>query len=328
MRNPKRDDFRTLVHTPAELAADYVRWAEYIQSTEGIKWNVRAIDEKVIPLRPGEMAVILGRPGHAKTSIMAYLALAEARRIERRGTRNTECVVFVTWEESSEELTKMFLAPADASYSITDLAWGRVPLDIVKQQATQLAKFPPIWIVGHGIERAKRGRRAPLMTPEAVYGAIETMESDFGIRPTLLLLDYVQRIPIPSVRSKVEVVTEAVKAANDLGLRIGVPLFVGAQARQEVDRRNDRMPTASDIQWASAIGQDADKVFALMRPVEYVNPSEVGVAQYSFSDGRAFAITDTLLIMKMWKQRGDRSNYTWPLYFDPANLKMGLMEAD
>ena len=320
----KRDDFRVLVHNPAQLAADFVAWAERIQQSGGILWGVRGIDRKVIPLRAGEMAVIVGRPGHAKTSVMAYLACAEADRILARGKRDEECVVYVTWEESAEELTKMFMPPA--GYTITDLAWGRVPLDVIRKQAAALAKVPPVWIIGFGVERARRGARGPEMTPEAVLAAIETMESDYGVRPTLALFDYVQRVPLRSITNKVEEVTEAVKRINDLGMRIGCPVIVGAQARQEVDRRRDKMPSASDCQWASAILQDADKLFAVLRPAQYLTASQLGREIYAFSDGRSFPITKDLLILRMWKQRGDAGNYTWGLHFDPATLTMGEIE--
>ncbi|MFH1634945.1 MAG: DnaB-like helicase C-terminal domain-containing protein [Chloroflexota bacterium] len=321
---PKRDDFRVLVHSPAQLAQSYVAWAERIQATEGCTWGIPAIDKVVIPIRAGEMGVILGRPGHGKTSILAYLARTEARRILARGKRESECVVFVTWEESAEELTKMFIPPA--GYTITDLAWGRVPLDVIKKQASQLAQFPPVWIIGHGIERARQGKRAPDMTPEAVLSAIETMEEDYGIKPTLTLFDYIQRVPVRRIANKVEEVTEAVKSINDLGMRIGCPVYVGAQARQEVDRYDNKMPTAADCQWASAILQDADKLYALLRPAQYLNPSQMGKEFYQFSDGRSFAVTEDLMILKMWKQRGDVGNHVWGLYFEPETLTLGEME--
>jgi len=326
MSKPQRDDFRVLVHNEAQLAASYVKWAQRIHDTEGCSWNVPGIDKKVIPLRAGEMAVIVGRPGHAKTSLMAYLAKAEAQRIMDRGTRDTECVVYVTWEESAEELTKMFIPRVGADYTITDLAWGRVPMDTIIGQASKLSQFPPILVIGHGIERARSGKRAPVMTPDAVLSAIETLETDYGRKPTLALFDYVQRVPIQRISNKVEEVTEAVKAINDLGMRIACPIYVGAQARQEVDRRDDKMPAAADCQWASAILQDADKLFAVMRPAQYLSPSQMGHEIYEFSDGRSFIVNTNLLILKMWKQRGDAGNQAWAMHFEPDTLALNEIE--
>lgn len=318
MKRPKRDDFRTLVHSPADLNADYLAWAEYIQNTDGITWGVDAIDEKVIPIRPGEMAIVVGRPGHTKTSIMVYLARTEAQRIIERGTRDTECVAYVTWEESAEDVTRMLLGGPGMDYDATDLAWGRVDLDKIRKQVVQQSKFPPVFVIGHGIMRAKRGKRAPLMTPDAVLTALETMEEDFGVKPTLMCFDYVQRIPIRHISNKVEEVMEVVKQINDLAKRIACPAYVGAQARRDVDDRDDKIPTARDIQWSSSGEQDADKLFAVMRPVKYAQIGDT----CELPDGRRLMISDNLLILKMLKQRGDSGDYWWPLFFNPATLDL------
>jgi len=322
---PKRDDFRVLVNPPDQLNANYLRWAERMQSSEGCTWGVEAIDKKVIPLRAGQMAVIVARPGHAKTSIMMYLAKQEAARIVARGTQETECVVYVSWEESSEELTKMLMPPA--GYTITDLAWGRVPLDIIRQQTAKISTFPRVWIIGHSTEKAKRGKRAPIMTPDAVLSSVETMKEDYGISPSLMMFDHLQEIPIPNSRNRVEEITEVVKGINDLGMRIGCPVYLGSQAKESVDERDNKMPTMSDSQWTSKAFQGADQFYGLLRPVQYLQESQIGKEVYPFSDGRNFIINSELLILRMCKQRGDLGVYTWPLYFDPATLKMGELQA-
>jgi len=294
MSEPRRDDFRTLVHSPADLNADYLEWA----------------------------GIIIGRPGHGKTSVLVYLARTEARRILARGKRDEECVAFVTWEESAEEVTKMLLGAPDAPYTITDLSWGRVDLDVIRRQVVKQSQFPPVYVIGHGIMRARRGKRAPLMDPDAVLGALETLQEDYGVKPTLMCFDYIQRIPVRRINRKVEEVTEAAKAINDLAKRIACPAFVGAQASREVDSRDDMIPVARDCQWASALEQDADKLFALMRPVKY------DLNEIELSDGRMFIVNEKLMMLRMLKQRGDHGDFTWPMFFDPATLKLGLAAGD
>lgn len=321
MRNPKRDNFRVLVHSPPDLNADYLAWAEYIQSTEGVTWGIPAIDEKVIPIRPGEMGIIIGRPGHGKTSILVYLARLEAQRIIARETRDSECVVYVTWEESAEEVTKMLLGTPKSPYTITDLSWGRVDLDVIREQVVRQSTFPPVYVIGHGIMRAKQGARAPLMDPNAVLGALEALEEDYGVKPTLMCFDYIQRIPIQHVSRKVEEVTEAAKQINDLAKRIACPAYIGAQASRDVDIRADKIPAARDSQWSSALEQDADKLFAVVRPTKY------GDEWLELANGKMYKVTDKLMVLKMLKQRGDIGDYTWVLYFDPATLMIGLAAA-
>ena len=311
---------RLLVHTPQELSAAYVEWAEQIQADPGIPFGIPVIDEKVIPMRPGNLTVFVARPGHGKTSVLAYLAKQEAERIMARGAAARECVVYVTWEQVAEELEAFF--QAGGAYSISDLAWGRADLEEVRRQSVKRAGVP-IWVIGHGIGRA--GQKAPRMFPEVVLEALESMEADFGgVKPTLILFDYMQLIPIREARERVQQVTEAPVRVKELASRIGAAAVVGAQARQEVDDRAIKMPGLRDAQWASAIGQTADKLFGLWRPSLTEEPG----TQIELEGGERFKVTPNLLIWRMLKQRFEQGRYTWAMYFDPAYLKLAELEVE
>ena len=312
-----KGDPRLLVHTPAELATEYVQWAEQIQGDAGIPFGVPCVDEVMIPLRAGNLVPIIARPGHGKTSIMAYLARNEAKRIQARGKESSEIVVYITWEQAAEELESFF--QASGKYSISDFAWGRVDLDDIRRQAVKRAGVP-IWVIGHGIGRAGQGM--PRMTPDLVLQAIESMEADFGVRPVLLLFDYIQIIPIPTARERVQQVTEAPVRIKELALRIGAPAVVGAQARREVDDRAIKIPEMRDAQWASAIGQTADKLLSLWRPAM---TEEVG-AIIELEGGQKYPVTENLLILRMLKQRGDQGRHTLAMYFEPQYLKLAELE--
>lgn len=311
-------NYRSLVHTPAELAGSFVQWAERIQQDPGITWGVPAIDKRVIPMRPGELVGLIGRPGHAKTSLLAYFAREEAKRIQARGKAETEAVVYVTWEQSAEELEAFFQTDTRDGHSITDIAWGRVNLAALTTRAIKRVHVP-IWIVGHGIGRA--GQNMPRMTPDVILGAIETMQEDFGVSPALMLFDYIQLIPVRRAQNRMQQVTEVVILIKELALRVGAPALVGVQASRDVDTRDVKIPGKRDCQWASSIEQTADKLFGLWRPGQTEEPGavlELG--------GRHYRVDDRLLIIRMLKQRGDRGTATWGMYFDPARLTLGEMQ--
>jgi replicative DNA helicase len=315
----KKGNARLLVHTPAELATSYVKLAESIQADPGIPFGIADVDRDVIPMRPGNLIVFTARPGHGKTSMMAYLAKQEAKRIQQRGMENHECVVYITWEQGAEELEAFF--QSSRHYSVTDFAWGRVDLDTIRTQAIKRAAVP-IWVIGHGIGRAGKG--APRMFPDTIMDAIESMNEDFGVRPTLLCFDYMQLIPIREAGQRVEQVTEAPARVKELAERIGAVAIVGAQARQEVDDRNEKIPGPRDAQWASAIHQTADKHFSLMRPILYYEPD-----QLIRIEGQApLKITENLFILRMLKQRFAGGRHTWLLHFDPAYLTLEALELE
>jgi len=314
----KQTDFRILVHTPAELATQYVAWAEHIQTDPGIKFGVDTIDRRVIPMRAGELISLIARPGHGKSSLMAYFAREHARQIVARDAQMQEAVVYVTYEASAEELEAFF--QADGEHSVSDIAWGRADLDAIKRKAAKRANVP-IWVVGHGIGRANR--KAPRMTPEAVLGAIETMEDDFGVKPVLILFDYMQLVPVPGFRDRVQRVTEVPILIKEVALRVGCPAIVGVQARREVDDRAEKIPEMRDAQWASSIEQTSDKIFGLWRPCR---TEEAGCTLSIEGVEGIYPVNERLLVVRLLKQRGEAGRFTWAMFFAPEYLKLAEME--
>ena len=312
------ENARLLVHTPGELATEYVRFAETIQEHPGIPFGIRTVDNLVIPARPGNLVVFTARPGHGKTSALARWAKTEAARIQARDRVGKECVVYITLEQVAEEMEAFF--QGGGQYSITDFAWGRVDLDIIRRQAVKRAGLP-IWVIGHGIGRAGQG--APRMFPETIMAAIESMKEDFGIQPTLLCFDYMQLFPIRDVHERVQQVTEAPVRIKEVAARVGAVAAVAAQARQEVDEYQEKIPTQRDAQWASAIHQTADKHFALMRPIQYYPEGQLIKIEGS---ERPVPVSEELFIMRMLKQRFAPGRHTWLMHFDPAYLKLEEME--
>lgn len=309
-------DYRGLVHNPAELMSEYVAWAQRIQRDPGIPFGVPCVDERVIPMRPGELVSVLGRPGDGKTSLLAYLARATGKAIAAAGDES-QVVVYVTWEQSSEELTSFFLA--NDTYSVSDVAWGRADLETIKRQALHGVQLP-VWVIGHGIGRA--GQDMPRMTPDVVLKAIETMAEDHGVHPRLMLFDYMQLIPVDNARDRVQQVTEVPILVKELALRVGAPAVVGVQASRDVDTRDVKLAEMRDAQWASSIEQTSDKVFSLWRPIR----TEAEGSFIEMDGGTRVQVTDTLLLLRMLKQRGDRGRYTWHMHFDPAYLRLAEME--
>lgn len=251
------------------------------------------------------------------TSLLAHFTRIEAERIRARGMEKKEAVVYVTWEQSAEELEAFF--QADGTHSISDIAWGRADLDTIKRQAMKRASLP-IWVIGHGIGRV--GKQVPRMTPEIVLDAIESMASDpFYVRPTLMVFDYMQLIPVPGFSDRIQRITEVPIRIKELALRIGCPAIVGVQARREVDDRSVKIPGMRDAQWASSIEQTSDKIFGLWRPCITENEGDI----IDIEIGK-YTVSDRLLIIRMLKQRGDRGRYTWGMYFAPEYLKLAEME--
>ena len=104
-------------------------------------------------------------------------------------------------------------------------------------------------------------------------------------------------------------------------MRVGCPAILAVQASREVDKRQEKIPTLTDAQWASSIEQTCDKVFGLWRPWQ----TEEHDAVIEIED-QSFQVTETLLIMRMLKQRFESGRWTWGLHFAPQYLKLAEME--
>lgn len=317
-------DYREILHSPADVASEFIQWAEMLQDSPGVPFGIPAVDEKVIPFHPGDMVVICGRPGSGKTSMLAFLARSEAKRIVARGKAKTEAVVYITFEQIVEEIEATF--QASTTYTASDLVRGKVNIDEVKRSAIKRVMLP-IWIVGDSLSRTNSN--SPRLYPDVVFRAIETMYEDHNTKPTLLCLDYIQLIPIPHQSDRQRQVLEAAHQAKELAKRVGCPVVVAVQARREVDTRDIKIPGLWDAQWSSGIEQAADKFFSLWRPwLTEPHFNDAGSQNTIRLDGKRYPVTKELLIMAMVKQRFEDGRWTWPLFFDPRYLKLCELETD
>lgn len=304
---------RFFLHSPADATQSYVTWAEGLANVPGIKFGC-VLDKFVIPLHPGDLMAVVARPGHGKSSFMAYMAKREADAIVKRGKVGKEAVVYVSWEQPVEEIEAFFQSGDD--YSSSDMAWGRVPLDTIKRRSIKRVNLP-IWTIGHSLRHANI--KKPHMTVDMVYEAIEAMSAEYGIRPTLVCLDYLQIVKTNNGGDRLTQVTDATFAAKELAMRVGVPIIAGVQARRSVDDQRDPLPGMADAQWSSAIEQTADKQISLWRPskthlAEDHPQIEIGGINYTNNE--------ELFAIKLLKQRFERGFGVWAVRFRPHTLEL------
>ncbi len=311
----KRTQYLELVHNPADLATETVQWAEHLLTTPGVPFGVPCVDAQMNPMHPGDLVVICGRPGAGKTSMLAAIARAEAKRIQARKAQD-EVVLYVTWEQVTEEIN--LVLDVNSAYTATEVMRGEVDIETVRRQASKRVELP-IWIIGGSI--ARTNTKSLRMYPDVIFSAIEAAVEEKQIKPTLLLFDYIQIIPARNISEKVLQVSVSAELVKELAIRIGCPGVIGAQARRDVEDREFKIPTTRDAQWASAIEQVTDKFFGIWRPWltdKGKPPIDVG--------GERYPITENLLIMQMGKQRFGEAGMTWGMHFDPRYLYLCELE--
>lgn len=313
----KGGDFRTLIHTPQDCGLEFIEYHRDVMSLAGVETGLPSVDRIMIPMKPGDVIGVIARPGHGKSTFMAYLTRKIARDLLRQ-KRENENAVYISYEQSIEEIESYFQLPESIDYNLTDISRGKVPLDtLVKNGITRPGL--PVWMVGNSITRRKV---TPRMTFDRVIESLEYMEREWNQKPALIALDYVQIIPIEKSAERVSQVTEAIMETKELAKRFGCPILVGVQARRDVDDRKIKIPTAGDCQWASAIEQVADKLFSLWRPIL---TEEEGAIVGKLNGSNVLA-TPTLLVAKLLKQRFGPAGHVFNLYFAPEYLRLEEIE--
>lgn len=298
------------MHTPAESTSRYVQWVEARQGAQAIDYGC-VLDKYLIPLHPGDLMAVVARPGHGKSSFMAYMARRTAGAIAAKNDTD-KCVIYVSWEQPVEEIEAFF--QSGETYSSTDLAWGRVPLDTVIGQSIKRINMP-IWMIGYSM--ADADQRKPKMTVDVVFDAIRQIRYEFKMEPMLVCLDYLQIIPVNGKARRVDQVHEATIQAKHLAMDLGVPIIGGVQARRQADEKRFQIPSMADAQWSSTIEQTADKQVSLLRPIKTMDEDEdIDIGGYSCR------VSENLLIIKLLKQRLEKGYGIWPVVFEPETLRM------
>lgn len=312
-----------IIHDPATIASSWLQFVEHNKDLPGITWGIKELDDVILPLRPGELVVLMGRPGHGKTSLALWLALRVAREIkaeqEEKDERDNRVACICSWEQTVEELETIIQSRGELTTS--DLIWGNVDADAIRRRVVDRARLP-LWIIGYSMLHA--GEEMPRMTPDIIFSAIEEMERKYDThpKPALVVFDYLQLIPVPSARDRVREVTEATLRAKELALRIGAPIILCVQASREADKRNPPIPALGDCQWSSGVEQAADLVLACVRPFQIS-----GLQTIKLDDGREVEVNENVLILRILKQRFGIGYGTFALYFDPARLVLQSLTA-
>lgn len=312
------------IYSPAESTSRFVEYVKYLYETPGMQFGVKSIDKHVLPMRPGEVIGITGRPGHGKSSLQSYLAIQAGRQIIRRQAKD-EIVLFVTWEQTIEAQEAFFQAGLamnrgnDYEYSISDLAWGRADKKKVIKKAIQNRVWNPIWVAGRSIKDANK--KIPPMFIDALFENIGSLKEDHNVRPILICFDYLQRIPVSTKNREQRnlQVAEAILNTSELAKSVGCPIILGVQAKAEVDKRpaKERVPTMGDTYYSAELSHVVDKHFGIMKPIKYWDEG----VQFDYN-GHPIDIDDHTLIIQLDKQRFEQGKRRFAVRFDMAKMEI------
>lgn len=281
-------DTSKIIFTPLEAsnaAEKYIDWRRensgggmplYIPEME---YNIEK-NKGFVPVLPGELISVIGRPGNGKTGFMFRWARMRAAWLRQQALAgNTDLansvVIYVTLEQTVEEL-RLFNVAAEEKISVSRIANGVMSDDEWNGVKLSLRKLHPLplWFAGKSMSRRKA---KAVLSPENIYASLADVEKWQGENLVQsvdsIFIDYLQKFR-PDNSDFVQFYGNTTNFLKDLAGDYMTRVVLGVQAKREVDQRNPPIPHMDDGQWSSTIEQFSDGVISVVRPSHYKNEKD------------------------------------------------------
>ncbi len=304
-----------IIFSPAQVARAGTAYIEQRVASkgDGVPFGVLSVDDKFLPMLPGELCLIIGRPGCGKTALMMHWARQRARYLQVNHVFS-RVVVYITYEAHAEELYA-FAAAAETGVPVDMMARGLLDdsqVELVRDYGVRRPSLP-LWVIGHSQERRKKRPRIDLSNISEALRRIENWEQEQNKRDLkidMLFIDYLQRVPFEGrPESKVIGIDDNLNKIKDMALMFACPVVCGSQARREVDDRDVPIPEMNDSQWCSGAEQVSDKMLSVVRPVKYRKEGE--------NFGKTIVEGRNQMLIALLKQKLGDSNCVFWVTYDP-----------
>jgi replicative DNA helicase len=259
----QRDAIRVDIETASDRSlARMIKGMENPNIVTGVATGMPDIDDRTGGLQAGDLIILAGRPGMGKSGVAVAMVKAAAM--------NGVASLYFSLEMSEISLSDRILA--DLCYDNRDrityesIARGRLPDDQAERviNAQRRLRGLPLTIELQGglslsqiAARARRHRS----TLERKGGALG-----------LIVVDHMHLVAASKRYSgqRVNEVTEISNGLKALAKELNVPVLALAQLSRQVETRDERRPTLSDLRDSGAIEQDADLIIFLYREAYYL----------------------------------------------------------
>jgi len=318
---PTELEVRDIVFTPNDAVRLAMKTIEERRATKnvGVRIGIPPVDDYLLPCRPGELITILGMTSNYKSGLMQYWARYVANDIVKQGIED-ECVVYVTWEQAIEEMLTFDLS-AVAKLSATDVFQGRISdeqMAVLQTIHGVHRAVTPIFLIGHSLQEEKR---RPRLTLTAVGMGLNFIKREFGYKPRIIFLDYLQQIEPEEGEDRRLQTFYNVHRCKDMTLAMACPVVMGIQVGRDVYRESWGVPGIATGLESSNIEHTSDKSLGTWMPK---TTHELG--KRLDVKGVSMEVTENLLVLKVLKQKMGPAGKWWPLHVNPAINEIAPMD--
>ena len=228
----------------------------------GVPFTLRDLDRKTGGMSGGDLVVVAGRPGMGKSAML----LTMLRRQAERGLK-----IFI----SSLEMSAMALTQRMISDVIFDWDCDRLPYFNLRSGQFHEKLFDQVRRAGDHLTGL------PILTDDRAgiplsYIAARARQLKRRQGLDLVAIDHLDLIRASQryAGNRTYEISEITAGAKALAKELDIPVVLLSQLSREVEKRDDKRPTLSDLRSSGSIEQDADTVIFLYRPAYYLQNAE------------------------------------------------------
>lgn len=295
-------------YTPSETSAYAVKAIIDIRDKKdrAIGVGLDFMEDYFAPVRPGQVAGIVGQTSHYKSGFLHHLEHKAAEQLLEQG-RSGEAIIHVSLEEGIEEQAFLEFARRSGE-DAGKLANGDVAdWDNLIKISYDVSGIP-IFRIGDSLERSKDIQTLNMTN---IFTTIGFIIKEFNVKPALIALDYLQALPKDisvggedEAQRRLQVRRDAYKC-RQMSTLFSSPVWVACQAKQQLgtvanDRGNQLLvPGMYDINESADVAQRFDRLLSLWLPARsYPIGTKLKLGREEIE------VYENLLFIKVNKQRG------------------------
>lgn len=230
----------------------------------GIPTGFYDLDSIIGGIQAGELVILAGRPGMAKTSAVTNIVA----NVAAGGYGG-----YVASLEMSAESLGYRMISADVSVESGRLRSGRVgqtEWEPLGHSISKLSRFP-VWFDDSAEQ-----------TVAQMSANIQRLQAENGKDSiSIVMVDYIQLMGVGE-GNRAQELAKISRSLKVMARKLNVSVWVLAQINRGVEGRTEKRPVMSDIKDSGGIEQDADKIIMLYRDEYYdENSPDKGVAEWS-----------------------------------------------
>jgi replicative DNA helicase len=236
----------------------------------GLKTGIDDLDKAIGGLRKGNLIILAGRPGMAKSGIAGNIAANVAGDQVPGGAGEKQVVGFFSLEMENRELGTRLSTQMAHKTGI-----GRVEYQDAINGSLGQNQFAIIAAGARAIPETLVLDETPYLSAADIGARARALKRSAG-RLDLIVIDYLQimNYQIQKGENLSSAIGRTTSALKRLAKELGVPIVALSQLSRNCEQRDNKRPILSDLRESGSIEQDADVVLFVYRDAYYHEAKE------------------------------------------------------